>query len=573
MTAANMRLLLVLPSVFASSSSIGALHPSNKVLNRRLADVEDQHVCFDNRCHDDPEYRSSFGTTCTDHLGLLPPTKTCFNDWLDTNRKIRINEHVTVEANEQALMELMLACPCACNMDCGATHAPTISLAPSVTASSNPIAVPTSIPSSTPSFYPTLLPTAHHTSSPSVSPSSVAPTSASPSASPTNAALIFDPEDVGARTIDIKDQMESTTADDDGGPWYQIFLDLSTRTIIIISVFAFIALSAILYSGVLVRRLKRASREGNADDDLSMSTIRDMQPRRSRSIRPSRSAQFTDPKNLSMPIPVSIPARHHSHRAVSNSMNASDFADLVAVPHLQQVPKWSSAKSSRGARSPRSAKSTQGARSFRSLNVAPKPASVRGGQNFIPYIPQRMRSRSDDYCERRSGRDSYVDNNISFSGGSDEDHNCSTPSFSDDDLDDTIADFLEFSKWQKEKKEAGFNIGDRGDILLDNIASAASAGQKLGKSIANEVQEVLTPTKKDALTPSSQKSVFTWFGNSVNQRSNQRYGQQDYPEDLDVENGIPPAVVTVPTMKEVGKEEEEEQEERGGRVKRVIRLW
>ena len=52
--------------------------------------VEDQALCFDKRCHDDPAYVTKFGTTCTDHLGLLSSSENCYDSWIETGGRVKL---------------------------------------------------------------------------------------------------------------------------------------------------------------------------------------------------------------------------------------------------------------------------------------------------------------------------------------------------------------------------------------------------------------------------------------------------------------------------------------------------
>ena len=66
--------------------------------------VEDQAVCFDNRCHDDPAYVTHFGTTCADHHGLWSSSDNCYDSWIETGGQIRLTgEYTNSGASSQPL--------------------------------------------------------------------------------------------------------------------------------------------------------------------------------------------------------------------------------------------------------------------------------------------------------------------------------------------------------------------------------------------------------------------------------------------------------------------------------------
>eukprot|EP00562_Extubocellulus_spinifer_P026383 CAMPEP_0178666546 /NCGR_PEP_ID=MMETSP0698-20121128/30549_1 /TAXON_ID=265572 /ORGANISM="Extubocellulus spinifer, Strain CCMP396" /LENGTH=506 /DNA_ID=CAMNT_0020309943 /DNA_START=59 /DNA_END=1576 /DNA_ORIENTATION=- len=498
----RMRLLFVLPTVAASSSMLGFLG-SDERQRRQLDDDNDRHICFDNRCHDDSEYQSPFGTTCTDHLGLLSPTRTCFNEWRDTGGRIKISEHASVEAGDSILMDLMASCPCACNMDCGDTSAPTPrtteqptlaptanpsagptqspsevpTFPPTLSPTANPSATPTPSPTTTPTFFPTVSPTSNPSAAPTPNPSeapyagptpspseaptffptlsptanpSVAPTP-SPSAGPTVAAS---PRPSGEQTPspsvvpsanvvmfqprDAVSQLEEQTGippNEDGEQWWKPFMDLSTRTIILISVFSVIAIGAIAYSGILIRRYVITE----------------------------------DP-----PVPPPAPPRHYpSENLTSVSLSGLSGRKLHHDRHRQ----WSSRHS---------------------VDYAPSQISAPVRRDHTPYRPRRVRSRSVDFDERNRSIESYnVRNRGSFTSAEDGER-YSYASYTDDELDDIVDEFLDFSGWQEGRDSRRPRDGDSKKVhfsrarqvnLIHDIASAANevsdAGQLIGKKVQN----------------------------------------------------------------------------------------
>ena len=57
--------------------------------------VEDQALCFDERCHDDPAYVTKFGTSCADHHGLMSSSENCYDSWIETNGSIKLTGECT----------------------------------------------------------------------------------------------------------------------------------------------------------------------------------------------------------------------------------------------------------------------------------------------------------------------------------------------------------------------------------------------------------------------------------------------------------------------------------------------
>jgi len=335
-------------------------------------------------------------------------------------------------------------------------------------------------------------------------------------------------------------------------------MDLSTRTIILISVFSVIAIGAIAYSGILIRRLKRSSRtDDDKDVDLSMSTVRDTRPR---SVRSVQYVITEDP-----PVPPPAPPRHYPRENLT-SVSLSGLSGRKL--HHDRHHQWSSRHS---------------------VDYAPSQISAPMRRDHTPYRPRRVRSRSVDFDERNRSIESYnVRNRGSFTSAEDGER-YSYASYTDDELDDIVDEFLDFSGWQKGRDSRRPRDGDPKKVqfsrarqvnLIHDITSAANevsdAGQLIGKKVQNMAGDFLRGPRNDD-SPSGEASAHSWYGSSHRGMQRQQvppdpgYYRQPPPV-ADLEQGIPISTITVPRGTEV-EERDNKRKKSSRRAKHVVRLW
>ena len=348
------------------------------------------------------------------------------------------------------------------------------------------------------------------------------------------------PGNVVNRVSQIEEQTDSF-ATEDGEQW------LSTTSIILIAVFSVIAIGAIAYSSILIRRLRRTSLDDDNDDELSMSTGRDLRPRSARSV------QYVCTKDRSVPTPA--PPRHHPRKNLT-SASLSGLADRGPVQYRKRQHDHHQRPSSH------------------SVNYLSSQDSAPARRTRTFYRPRHARTRSAD------SRNNVCEDEEKYSSSG----------YANDELDDKIDDFLDFAAWQKENdarrprvggSKVRFSSAPEVSIIHD-IALAASevsdAGQLIGKTIANEVQnmagEILSGAKND-VSPSGEASVFSWLGSSHQDKQQQVQPRDDLNKMssttahvADLEKGIPISTITVPRLTE-----KDNRRKKSSRAKHVVRLW